>query len=71
MKRSETRADDEARTVRLMDALDTVCEAGDPDAPLTPFEDVLLEGLGCGPDCTGSPYPPAGHSYPRRGGDRP
>jgi hypothetical protein len=66
--RRETRADDEARTIRLMDALDKASEAGDPDAPLTPFEDVLLDGLGCGPDCTGSPYPPAGHTYPRKGG---
>lgn len=65
--RRETPADDEARTVRLMDALDTMGEAGDPEAPLTPFEDVLLEGLGCGPDCTGSPYPPTGHTYPRKG----
>lgn len=65
--RRETAADDYARTIRLMDALDQACEAGDPEAPLAAFEDVLLDGLGCGPDCTGSPYPPAGHTYPRKG----
>ena len=65
--RRETPADDDARTVRLMDALDQAGEAGDQDAPLTPFEEVLLDGLGCGPDCTGSPYPPTGHTYPRKG----
>lgn len=57
------------QTIRTA-ALDAACEAGDQDAPLTPFEDVLLDGLSCGPDCTSSPYPPTGHGYPRKGGDR-
>lgn len=65
--RRETRADDKRRTGALLDSLDKASETGDQDAPLTPFEDVLLEGLGCGPACSGSPYPPAGHTYPKRG----
>lgn len=66
--RRETPDDDERRTVALLDALDSESEARpEPDAPLTEFEDVLLEGLACGPACSGAPYPPAGHTYPKRG----
>ena len=66
-RRPETPAQDQARTGRLLDALDQAAEAADPNQPLTPFEDVLLEGLGCGPACSDGPYPPAGHTYPKRG----
>lgn len=65
----ETADDDNRRTGALLDALDEASEAADPahEEPLSPFEEVVLEGLACGPVCTGSPYPPAGHTYPRRG----
>ncbi|WP_037935838.1 hypothetical protein [Streptomyces sp. SPB78] len=54
-----------ARTLRLLDHLDVayaVRTGGAWDVEMTPFEDVLLEGLG--DDLTYRP--PAGHSYPRR-----
>jgi hypothetical protein len=65
--RRETKDEDEARTGALLDALDQATDAGDQEAPLTAFEEVVLDGLACGPACSGAPYPPAGHSFPRRG----
>ena len=57
------REKDEARTHRLLDALDRATEARpDPDAELSDFETVVLFGVGYDPT---QPYPPAGHPYPR------
>ncbi|MDX2695934.1 hypothetical protein [Streptomyces ipomoeae] len=64
----ETKREDDARTGALLDAVDAAFDDGGLATYDDPaFEDVVLEGLGCGPDCTGQPYPPAGHNYPRRG----
>lgn len=69
MKRRETKADDDARTTRLLDGLETAyaIRTGDPvdGGPLTQFEETVLEGAVPLP---GDPYPPPGHSYPRKGG---
>lgn len=63
--RRETRDDDNCRTDALLDALDRASEARpDPDAELGAFETVVLFGVASDP---GQPYPPAGHTYPRRG----
>jgi hypothetical protein len=58
---------DDARTVRLVDALDAAAEA-DPSMQFEgdSFEAVLADGLNCG-KCA-PVYPPPGHGYPR--GDR-
>jgi len=57
------REKDEARTSRLLDALDRATEARpDPDAELSDFETVVLFGVAYDPT---KPYPPAGHPYPR------
>ena len=64
MKRSETRADDNARTERLLDASDTAF-AYEPVTELhQDFEAVVMEGLLT--DRAVPTYPPAGHSYPRK-----
>ena len=63
--RRETRDDDERRTKTLLDALDNATEMRpDPMAPLDEFETVVLFGVANDP---AKPYPPAGHTYPRRG----
>jgi hypothetical protein len=66
-RRTETAADDHARTGRILDSLDNAYTArtGDPvnGGDLTPFEEVVLEGAAPLP---GDPYPPPGHTYPRR-----
>ncbi|MFF4484701.1 hypothetical protein ACFY1A_48240 [Streptomyces sp. NPDC001520] len=64
--RRESEQDDQARTTRLLDAVDRASEGVPADQPMTPFEVVVLDGLGCGAHCT--EYPPAGHGYPRRDG---
>ncbi|MCX4581443.1 hypothetical protein OHB41_51790 [Streptomyces sp. NBC_01571] len=67
-RRTEKAADDFARTGRLLEGLEAAYAArtGDPasDLPLTDFEDVVIEGAMPLP---GETYPPAGHSFPRRG----
>lgn len=66
-RRRETAADDAARTTLLLDGLEAAYEerrGADPEAPLTQFETVVLDAT---VSLSGEPYPPAGHSYPRRG----
>ncbi|MFF3324945.1 hypothetical protein [Streptomyces sp. NPDC002889] len=57
------RKKDEARTDRLLDAVDKAFD-NDPNATFEPgtFESVVLHGVAYNP---GKPYPPAGHPYPR------
>lgn len=62
--RRETR-DDKRRTNTLLDALDRASEMRpDPDADLDDLETVVLFGVANDP---AKPYPPAGHTYPKRG----
>lgn len=65
-RRTETHADDQARTGRLLDALDAYSEARDPHhlVPLDDFEETVLFGVAGDP---AQQYPPAGHTYPRKG----
>ncbi|MFD9226115.1 RNA polymerase sigma factor [Streptomyces sp. NPDC060064] len=67
-RRSEKAADDFARTGRLLEGLEAAYAArtGSPtaDLPLTDFEDVVIEGA---MPLAGETYPPAGHTYPRKG----
>ncbi|MFE9484643.1 hypothetical protein ACFYNM_39450 [Streptomyces spororaveus] len=67
-RRSESKKDDDARTYRLLDGLETAYAArtGDPcgDEDLTDFEETVLFGVGYD---QAAGYPPAGHSYPKRG----
>ncbi|MFP3989347.1 hypothetical protein U9R90_17980 [Streptomyces sp. E11-3] len=67
MKRSvcESPGDDSARTVRLLDAADIAFECDPATALHEDFEAVVMEGLLS--DRSAPVYPPAGHSYPRRG----
>jgi hypothetical protein len=68
VKRYETRADDNARTARLLDASDRAFRY-EPDTHLgADFEAVVMEGLLT--DRTVPVYPPAGHGYPRKGNDQ-
>jgi hypothetical protein len=60
----ESPGDDNARTLRLLDATDTAF-AHDPATELgADFEQVVLEGLLT--DRAVDVYPPAGHTYPRK-----
>ncbi|MFF4144686.1 hypothetical protein ACFY0A_25575 [Streptomyces sp. NPDC001698] len=65
--RRETSTDDSARTGRLLEGLERAyaTRTGDPvdGGPLTDFEQVVVEAAAPSP---GTPYPPAGHSYPRK-----
>jgi hypothetical protein len=67
-RKAETKAHDNARTSRLLEGLETAYAArtGDPlsSAPLTQFEDVIVEGA---MPLAGDVYPPTGHTYPRKG----
>ncbi|MEU1224705.1 hypothetical protein [Streptomyces microflavus] len=66
-RRRETPAHDDARTTLLLNGLEAAYEqrrGGDPEAPLTEFEEVVLAAT---VTLSGEPYPPAGHTYPRRG----
>ncbi|MFJ8301739.1 hypothetical protein ACIQ9R_38380 [Streptomyces sp. NPDC094447] len=67
-RRSESKKDDDARTYRLLDGLETAyaVRTGDPcgDEDLSAFEETVLFGVGYDPRET---YPPAGHSYPKKG----
>lgn len=58
LRRRETATDDQARTNRLLDAIDTTT------GPLDECDDVILSAAGAEVD--GTPYPPPGHGYPRR-----
>lgn len=66
-RRTETPADDDARSDRLMDDVDTVYAArtgnGATGDDLDDFEETVL--FAAIPD-PGAPYPPPGHGYPRR-----
>lgn len=68
LRRSETHADDQARTGRLLDGLETAyaVRTGDPvdGGDLTQFEETVLFAVAGDP---AQPYPPAGHTYPRKG----
>lgn len=65
--RRETATDDQARTGRLLDGVESAYAArtGDPvdGGPLTEFEETVL---GAAAPQAGAPYPPPGHGYPRR-----
>lgn len=65
--RSESKKDDDARTGRLLDGLETAyaVRTGDPcgGADLTQFEEVALFAVAGDP---AQPYPPAGHTYPKK-----
>ncbi len=63
--RRETPADDNARTVRLLDATDAAFEYEPVTELHEDFESVVMEGLLT--DRSVPVYPPAGHGYPRRG----
>jgi hypothetical protein len=58
-------ADDNARTGRLLDAADTAFEYEPVDEVAFDFEAVVMEGLLT--DRYVPVYPPAGHTYPKRG----
>lgn len=64
--RRETAADDAARTNLLLDGLEAAYEDRRQglDLPLTTFEEVVLDAS---VTLSGEPYPPAGHTYPRKG----
>lgn len=65
MKRSETRAEDNARTERLLDVADIAFEREPVTELHQDFEAVVMEGLLT--DRAVPVYPPAGHTFPRRG----
>lgn len=66
--RRETRDDDERRTRALLGALDRSTEMRpDPTAELSDFETVVLFGVAGDPAQPSRQYPPAGHTFPRRG----
>lgn len=69
MSLRETRADDNARTVQLLDHADLAFAHEHAPGLHEDFESVVMEGLLT--DRHVPVYPPAGHTYPRRGGDRP
>ena len=64
--RRENRRDDNRRTGNLLDAADAAFDHGGTAAYHDPdFTDVLMEGLMT--DKATPAYPPAGHTYPKRG----
>ncbi|MFD7416873.1 hypothetical protein [Kitasatospora purpeofusca] len=65
-RRRETAADDNARTTRFLDGLEGAYEERRQglDLPLTQFEEVVLDASVA---LSGEAYPPAGHTYPKRG----
>lgn len=63
--RRETRDDDKRRTYALLDAVDAAFDDGGLATYHDPhFEEVILFGVANDPT---QPYPPAGHTYPKRG----
>ncbi|MGK9463946.1 hypothetical protein ACSLFT_28530 [Streptomyces sp. G6] len=67
MARRETPAHDQARTTRILQSVETAyaTRTGDPvnGGPLTEFEETILAAA---VPQHGTPYPPPGHTYPRR-----
>ncbi|EMF57302.1 MULTISPECIES: hypothetical protein [Streptomyces] len=61
----ETRREDAERTGRLLDAADIAFECEPANATAAAFEAVVMEGLLT--DTAVEVYPPAGHTYPKRG----
>ncbi|MCD7445043.1 hypothetical protein K4B79_43495 [Streptomyces lincolnensis] len=61
----ETRREDADRTERLLDAADLAFESEPLSELHADFEAVVMEGLLT--DRAVPVYPPAGHTYPRRG----
>lgn len=64
--RRETRRDDHRRTIELLNAVDNAFDNDAGAAALEDdqsFESIVLFGVGNDPS---KPYPPAGHTYPRR-----
>lgn len=62
---SEDRIDDGLRTGRLIDAAEVAFEREQPVGLAEDFESVVMEGLLT--DRAAPVYPPAGHTYPRKG----
>ncbi|MFJ2478010.1 hypothetical protein ACIOWI_34440 [Streptomyces sp. NPDC087659] len=63
--RRETHDDDTRRTHALLDAIDAAFDDGGLATYQDPaFEEVVLFGVAYDP---AQQYPPAGHTYPRRG----
>ncbi|MFD4596748.1 hypothetical protein ACFWPQ_01820 [Streptomyces sp. NPDC058464] len=65
--RRETQHDDNRRTGALLDAVDRAFDNDAGAAALEDersFESVLLFGIAGDP---AQPYPPGGHTYPKRG----
>ena len=60
-RRRETAADDQARTGRLLDGLDAAYDG--QTGEITDFENAIIDATGAEFD---APYPPPGHTYPRR-----
>ncbi|MFF9812586.1 hypothetical protein [Streptomyces sp. NPDC014006] len=60
----ESPAEDNARTLRLLDAADAAFEHEPTSALAADFEAVVMEGLLT--DRSVPVYPPARHTYPRR-----
>lgn len=65
--RRETRADDKARTGRLLDVADRAFECEPASEVAADFEAIVMEGLLS--DQAAPVYPPPGHTYPHKGGD--
>lgn len=65
LRTHETPADDDNRTGRLLDQADVAFEYEPASELHADFESVVMEGLLS--DRAVSVYPPAGHTYPRRG----
>ncbi|MFJ9427581.1 hypothetical protein [Streptomyces sp. NPDC101249] len=67
-RRTEGPADDQARTGRLLQGVEAAYEqrTGDPvdGGPLDDFEATVISATAAQYD--GTPYPPPGHTYPRR-----
>ncbi|WP_374103240.1 hypothetical protein [Streptomyces sp. RM72] len=62
MKMFSRRERDEARTNRLLDAVDAAFDNDEADFSDGTFESVVLFGVAYDP---AKPYPPQGHTYPR------
>jgi hypothetical protein len=70
-RRSESPADDDARTGRLADQADAAFERRPVTALDADFESVVMEGLLTDKAAAAEgAYPPAGHTYPKRGAAR-